>query len=84
MKCKCNVLITKLEARTKRDSNESYILISFLDMETGDVFDVIDKNIEVLKELQPMTKRENFIVNFSNSKYGIRLDIIDYGKQGNF
>ncbi|MGL4740167.1 MAG: hypothetical protein ACRC41_05090 [Sarcina sp.] len=81
MKVKTDVIITKVEVKTKKDSTEQYIMVSFLDMLSGDVFDVLEKNIEVLSKVQAMTRRENFEVNFSNSKYGIKLDILDYGME---
>ena len=84
MKIKTDVLITKVEVKTKKDSTEKYIMVSFLDMLSGDVFDVMEKDIEVLSKVTPMKKRENFEVNFSNSKYGIRCEVIDYGKEVDF
>ena len=84
MKVKTDVLITKVEVKTKKDSTEKYIMVSFLDMLSGDVFEVLEKDIEVLSKVQPMTRRENFEVNFVNSKYGIKLDVIDYGKEIKF
>lgn len=84
MKCKSDVLVTKVEVKTKKESTEKYIMVSFLDMLTGDVFNVLEKDIEVLSKIQPMKKRKDFIVNFSDSKYGIKLDILDYGKEVEF
>lgn len=81
MKCKTDVIVTKIEVKTKKDSTEKYVMVSFLDMLSGDVFDILEKDIEVLSRVHSMTKRENFIVNFSNSKYGIRCEVIDYGSE---
>lgn len=79
MKCKTDVIITKIEVKTKKDSTDQYIMVSFLDMSSGDVFDILEKDIEVLSRVHSMTRRENFEVNFSNSKYGIRCKVLDYG-----
>lgn len=83
MKIKTDVLITKIDIKTKKDSAEKYLMVSFLDMLLGDVFEVIEKDIEVLSKVQTMTKRENFEVNFSNSRYGIKAEILDYGMPTN-
>ena len=84
MKCKSNVLVTKVDVKTKKDNSEKYIMVSFLDLDTGDVFNVIEKDIEVLSKVQPMKKRTGFIVNFSESKYGLKAEILDYGKEAEF
>ena len=83
MKCKTDILITKLDAKTGKNG-DNYILVSVLDMESGDVFDLITKDLNALKELTPMTKRENFIINFKATKYGIKPEILDYGKETKF
>ena len=81
MKCTSTVIVTKVELKTKKDSNDNYLLISFLDMLTGDVFEVLEKNIEVMRTVNPMSKRENFEVNFKNTKYGIKCEILSYGTE---
>ena len=83
MKCQTDVLITKLDAKTGKNG-DNYILVSVLDMETGDLFDLITKDLNALKELTPMTKRENFVINFKSTKYGIKADIVEYGNAAKF
>ncbi|MGL4449790.1 MAG: hypothetical protein ACRCTZ_01195 [Sarcina sp.] len=84
MKCKSDVLVTKVEVKTKKDSTEKYVMVSFVDMLTGDVFNVLEKDIEVLSKVTAMKKRSGFEVNFTDSKYGIKLDVLDYGKEVEF
>ena len=78
MKCTSTVIVTKVELKTKKDTNDNYLLISFLDMVTGDVFEILEKNIEVMRTVNPMSKRENFEVNFINTKYGIKCEVLSY------
>lgn len=73
-----NVLITKVESKKNKEGAD-YISISFLDLASGDNFQVISKEIEYIK-LKPMTKY-NVTLNLSSSKYGLKLDIEDVGKE---
>lgn len=50
-----------------------YISISFLDLNSGDNFQVISEDIEYIK-LNVMTKY-NIKLNLSSSKFGLKLDI---------
>ena len=47
-----------------------------LDLATGDSFDVISKEIELLSKLRPMTKVK-LNLNLSSSKYGLKLEIAE-------
>ena len=67
-----DILITKVEAK-KNKENESYVAISFLDILSGDTFNVITKDIEYMK-LKQMTKY-SVNLNLSSSKYGLKLEI---------
>lgn len=73
-----DVLITKVESKKNKEGTD-YISISFLDLSSGDNFQVISKEIEYIK-LKPMTKY-NINLNLSSSKYGLKLDIGDIGKE---
>lgn len=65
------VLITKVEPRKNKEGAD-YIALSFLDLGSGDNFDIVSKDIELIK-LKPMTKYK-VNLNLSNSKYGMRLE----------
>lgn len=71
---KAEVIITKLELR-KNNKGEAYLTIDFLDMETGDGFNVISKNIELMSKVKQMCK---YLINLNltSSKYGLRLEIV--------
>ena len=70
-----DMLCTKVEVKENKESNK-YLMISLLDLASGDNFDIISKNIELLSELKPMTKVK-VNLNLSSSKYGLKLDIED-------
>lgn len=80
MKINTDVLVTKIEAKKRKDTTEQYLMISFLDINGGDVFDVIEKDIEMLVKIQPMTKY-NMDLQLSSSKYGLKLSIINLNKE---
>jgi hypothetical protein len=73
-----DVLITKVEAKKNKDGAD-YITINFLDILSGDNFDIISKNLEHMK-LKPMTKY-SVSLNLSSSKYGIKLELEKIGKE---
>lgn len=70
------VLITKVDARKKKDSEEQYLVISFLDLETGDVFEIIERDMEYLSKIKQMQK---YIVdlNLASTKYGLKLELVE-------
>lgn len=70
-----DMLCTKVEVKENKEGNK-YLMISLLDLASGDNFDIISKNIELLSELKPMTKVK-VNLNLSSSKYGLKLDIED-------
>lgn len=72
------VLITKIEAKKNKEGSD-YISISFLDLLSGDNFNVITKDIEYMK-LKPMTKY-NINLNLSSNRYGIKLEFEGIGKE---
>ena len=70
------VLITKIDVKERKDNKEKYLMISFLDMETGDVFDVLVKDLEYLNKIKQMQKYK-VDLNLSSSKYGLKLELIE-------
>ena len=70
-----DVLITKIDVKEKKDSKEKYLMISFLDMSTGDVFEVLEKDLEYLSKINQMQKYK-VDLNLS-SKYGLKLELVE-------
>ena len=68
-----DILLTRIEIRTGKNNN-SYLAISFVDLTTGQNFDVIDKDIERIQKLQAMTKYK-VTLNLNSTKYGLQLTI---------
>lgn len=73
-----NVLITKVEARKNKEGGD-YLSITFLDLSSGDTFNIITKDIEYMR-LKQMTKYEANL-NLTSSKFGLKLDIDKIGKE---
>ena len=71
---KAEVIITKSELK-KSSKGEAYLSIDFLDMSSGDGFNVISKNIELMSKVKQMCK---YVINLNltSSKYGLKLDIV--------
>lgn len=69
-----DILITKVEIKEKKESKEKYLYINFIDMVTGDLFEIIEKDLEYLSKIKPMQK---YIIdlNLSSNKYGLKLEI---------
>lgn len=78
MRINTMVLITKVEAKKNKEGAD-YISISFLDLKSGDNFQVISKDIEMIK-LNLMTKYD-LKLNLSSSKFGLKLDIEEVGEE---
>lgn len=72
---KVDVLVTKIEVKENKD-NQKYLMINLLDLGSGDNFDIISKEIELLSQLKPMTKAK-VNLNLSSNKYGLKLDLIE-------
>ena len=68
------VLITSVEIKKGKKDN-TYLVINFLTMEDGQLFTVIDKDIERVQKLSNMTK---YLLNLSinSNRYGVQI-IID-------
>lgn len=70
-----NALVTKVDIK-KNSKGEAYLAIDFLDLASGDNFNVISKEIELMSKLQMMNK---YTIDFNliSSKYGLRLEILE-------
>ena len=73
------VLCTKIEAKSNKEW-QAYLLIDLLDIGSGDNFNLMSKNIELMQKLKSMTK---YIVtlNLTSSRYGLRLDLEEVGEE---
>lgn len=74
-----DVLVTKIEIKEKKDSKEKYLMISFLDLLSGDLFEVLEKDLEYLGKLKQMQKY-NIDLNLNSSKYGLKLELLEVGE----
>lgn len=72
------MLCTKVDIKEKKDSKEQYLMISLLDLGSGDVFDILEKDLEVMKNIIPMNKYK-VDLRLSSSKYGLSLAIENIG-----
>lgn len=72
---KVDMLCTKVEVKENKEGNK-YLMIGLLDLATGDNFDILSKDIELLSKLKPMTKVK-VNLNLSSSKYGLKLEIAE-------
>lgn len=69
-----DVLVTKVEVKENKEG-KGYLIINLLDLSSGDNFQVINKELELLGQLKAMTKfRLN--LNLTSTKYGLKLDIV--------
>ena len=68
-----DVLVTKVEVKENKEG-KGYLIINLLDLSSGDNFQVVNKELELLGKLKSMTK---FKIDFdlTSSKYGLKLDI---------
>lgn len=69
-----NMLCTKMEVREKKESKEKYLLISLLDLTSGDLFDLIEKDLSFLSSIKAMNKY-TFDLKLNSTKYGLNLAI---------
>lgn len=74
-----DVLVTKVEVKENKEG-KGYLVINLLDLVSGDNFQIINKELELLGKLKPMTK---FKIDFdlTNTKYGLKLDINKIGQE---
>lgn len=70
-----NALVTKVDIK-KNSKGEAYLAIDFLDLASGDNFNVISKEIELMSKLQMMNKY-TIDFNLTSSKYGLKLELLE-------
>lgn len=66
-------LVTKIEAKQNKDG-ANYLLIDLLDLGSGDNFNIMSKDIELMSKLKAMTKYK-LDLELKSSKYGLKLDL---------
>ena len=76
---KLDMLCTKVDVKEKKDTKEQNLMISLLDLNSGDVFDILEKDLEVIKSIIPMNKYK-VDLKLSSSKYGLSLAIEHIGE----
>lgn len=74
-----DVLVTKIEVKENKDG-KGYLIINLLDLVTGDNFQVINRDLELLGKLKTMTKYK-IDFDLTNTKYGLKLDIARLGQE---
>lgn len=72
---KKDVLITKVELKQNKE-NKAYLVIEFLDLEDGSNYQLIEKDIELMRKLNQMTKYK-LDLKLSSSRYGLKLEIVN-------
>lgn len=72
-----NVLCSKIELKQNKEG-QAYLLIDLLDISSGDSFNLMSKNIEIMKKLKAMNKY-NVTLNLTSSRYGLKLDLEEVG-----
>lgn len=70
---KIDMLCSKVEIK-KNSKGEAYLLIDLLDIASGDAFNIMSKDIELMSKLKPMTKYE-VDLSLTSSKFGLKLDL---------
>lgn len=70
-------LVTAVNMKTKKDGG-AYMLISVLDSSSGQVFNIVHKDIEDFSKIQPM-KKYKLTMDLVPSKYGLNLSITNIG-----
>ena len=71
-----NILVNKLEIKEKKDSKEKYLMINFIDMQTGDLFEVVEKDLDYLSKIKQM-QIYKVDLNLLSNKYGLRIEIAE-------
>lgn len=66
-------LVTKIEAKQNKEG-ANYLLIDLLDLSSGDNFNIMSKDIELMSKLKTMTKYK-LDLELTSSKYGLKLDL---------
>lgn len=80
MKIRTDVLVTKVELKQKKgDNGGAYLIVDVLDLNSGDLFNILHKNIEDMSKFQVMNKMD-LTLNLTSSKYGLNLAIDKIGE----
>lgn len=69
---KIEVLISKIELK-KNSKGEAYLIISLMDLASGDNFELMSKDIELMSSIKPMMKYK-VDLDLVSSKYGLKLE----------
>lgn len=70
---KINMLCSKIELK-KNSKGEAYLLIDLLELGSGDNFQIMSKEIELMSKLKPMMKYK-LDLNITSNKYGIMMEL---------
>lgn len=70
---KIDVLVTKVELKQNKEG-KAYLVIEFLDLEDGSSYQLVEKDIEVMKSLKQMTKYK-ISLELNSNKYGLKLGL---------
>lgn len=68
-----NVLVTKVDLK-KNQKGEAYLIIDLLDLTSGDGFNIMSKDLDLMKAVNHMNKYEVDLV-LTSSKFGLRLEL---------
>ena len=68
-----NMLITKVEVKENKDRVQ-YIFLNLVDKSSGDMFEIVEKDLTLLGSLKPFTDIK-VNLNLTNSKYGLMLKL---------
>lgn len=68
------MLVTKTELKKNQKTGEAYLLIDLIDGQTGDAFNIMTKDIEMMGKFEKMTK---YLLNLelTGTKFGLKLNI---------
>ena len=74
-------LVMKTELRqSKKENGSAYLLVDLLELNSGTIFNIVDKNVEDMNKLKQMTKYE-IDLDLTSSRYGLQLSIANIGKE---
>ncbi len=68
-----DMMVSKIELKEGKEKNQ-YLYIKLIDMGTGDMFEIIHKDIEIVKDLMPFEKYK-VNLNIASGKYGLSLKL---------
>ena len=67
------MLITKVEVKENKDRVQ-YIFLNLVDKSSGDMFEIVEKDLTLLGSLKPFTDIK-VNLNLTSSKYGLMLKL---------